>query len=474
MNVAAILALNGVYVLVGAALVHGFRGYASPREAVRLLGVSYMLGVGATVVACAILLALEVPFGGWTIGLVALGLCAFGALLPRFRRRQPPAGEPPAPEPIRFVGAAAAGFSLGYLALLLDLAPRLGMAEADAWTFWTPKAQAIWYYGRLHEPTFTSLPGATYPLFVPVMEAIDFTGMGEADAMAIHLQFVLLLGGFVWALSGLLRPYVPRAFLWPVILLMLIAPELNYRALTALADFPLDYFFALSAVCLGRWIETRQTWLLVLGASFLGVAMSVKREGQLLAVALVVGCLVASWRSRGWAYPRLLLAVGLAALTTVPWRVWWMSRGLTGEAPATSPSDWLDSLSRVWPSFELLVGRLLSWDLWYLVFPLAVAAAVLVVVLFPTRRATATLYLTTCVLVIASFTWVFVAEPELPTTVRGDQPAPRAMASLIFLSVAFLPLLLGLLGSGQARSSVAQLRREDEYSPARGAPAEPT
>jgi hypothetical protein len=99
---------------------------------------------------------------------------------------------------------------------------------------------------------------------------------------------------------------------------------------------------------------------------------------------------------------------------------------------------------------------------------------VLVVVLFPTRRATATLYLTTCVLVIASFTWVFVAEPELPTTVRGDQPAPRAMASLIFLSVAFLPLLLGLLGSGQARSSVAQLRREDEYSPARGAPAEPT
>ena len=202
MNAVAILAVNAGFALVGVALVHGLRGYRSVGDCGALLGFAYMLGVGVTVVTCSFLLIFGVPFGGWQICLVMIVLCSLGMSLPHVSGRRPPEQQHSAAEPIRFVGAAAAVLVAGYLALLVDLAPRLGMGEADAWTFWTPKAQAIWSYGNLHDQTFAALPGPTYPLFVPVLEAIGFHAMGAADTMVIHLQFALLLAGFVGRSQG--------------------------------------------------------------------------------------------------------------------------------------------------------------------------------------------------------------------------------------------------------------------------------
>ena len=53
-----------------------------------------------------------------------------------------------------------------------------GLYWFDAWSFWVPKAKAIYFFGGLDEEFFTELPGASYPLLVPVLDAAAFHAMG--------------------------------------------------------------------------------------------------------------------------------------------------------------------------------------------------------------------------------------------------------------------------------------------------------
>ena len=79
----------------------------------------------------------------------------------------------------------------------------LGPLRWDAWSFWVPKAKAIYFFGELDEQFFTELPGASYPPLVPVLDAAAFHVMGGPDVVTLHAQYWLLGVGFVWALAGL-------------------------------------------------------------------------------------------------------------------------------------------------------------------------------------------------------------------------------------------------------------------------------
>jgi hypothetical protein len=457
-NVVAILLLNVAFATAGLAVLYGLRRIESPLDALWEAGLALMIGLGASTLLVSLLLVVGAPFGAPLVAFV-LGAIVLGGLglraLPFAASSDAAAPDAPS-RGLRTAGLAVAAFTTGYIALLVYLSPQLGIWEPDAWTFWTPKALAIEHYGSLHEPTFTSLPGPTYPLVLPVLEAMDVLVMGGFDPLALHLQFSLLLVGFTGALLALLRSSVPTWLVWPVLALMVVAPEFNYRVLSPLADYPLDYFFALAGVCLALWLERRRPAHLVIAGVFLATAMSLKREGLLLAGALVVGAGVASLRDFRRAWPPLALTAAAAFATTLPWRAWWMSHDLTGEAPATGPAEWVDSASRVWPSFELLAGRLYSWDTWLLLGPVVLGAAVAAIALARGRDA-GVLYVVTLAVGLAAFTWIFVAVPDLPTSPRGEQPAPRAMASLAFLSIALAPLLLARLWAPVRRAPRTRL-----------------
>jgi hypothetical protein len=299
------------------------------------------------------------------------------------------------------------------------------------------------------------------------MEASAIHAMGGFDALAIHLQWAFLGVGFLGAVSGLLRPRVPLVAVSATLLLLVVAPEFNYRALGPLADFPLDYYFALAALATALWIEAGDRRYLAGAGVSVAVAMGVKREGLLLALALLLAALLATAATRRRSWPPLVGVFGLAAATTIPWRVWWNTHGLTGEAPASRAAELARDVDRILPSLWLLLGRL-SWQQWLVLVVVPVAAAVTLVATGGPRRS-AVLYLATMALGLAAFTWVFWAVPELPTDPDGESPAPRAMASLALLSAAFAPLLLAQL-AGLYRP-VAEERSPPASGPALEQPA---
>ena len=84
-----------------------------------------------------------------------------------------------------------------------------GLYWWDAWSFWVPKAKAIYGLGKLDVEFFTTLPGSSYPPLVPVLDAAAFHAMGSADVVTLHVQYWLFGVGFVWALAGILAERVP-------------------------------------------------------------------------------------------------------------------------------------------------------------------------------------------------------------------------------------------------------------------------
>ena len=155
-----------------------------------------------------------------------------------------------------------------------------GLYEFDGWSFWVPKAKAIYYFGGLDEGFFTSLPGAAYPPLVPTLDAAAFHAMGSADVVTLHVQYWLFGVGFVWALAGLLAERVRR-----VDPLAVHAPaSARAAARPATADHRGRHVprHPLRARRGARplWILDRQRWRLVVATTLLCGMVLTKREGS--------------------------------------------------------------------------------------------------------------------------------------------------------------------------------------------------
>jgi hypothetical protein len=446
MTVRALLGLavaNGVILATGALLLWGMRGLRSWVELARLAGLAYMIGVVALGIALSIELVLGVPFRSATIALTCLAIAIVGLLLGRHlgRGRLPLRGG--GSDGIGLVAAAYGALVVVYAEALFRAGRLAALSNYDGWAFWVPKAQAIYYLDRLDERFFRDLPNPTYPPLLPSLEAAAFHAMGSADVVTLHLQFWFFLTGFVAAVAGLLAPRVHAALLWPVLLLVLVAPRVVARALEPQADFFLDYLFALAALLVALWLVERQAWLLWAASLFLAGAMLTKREGQLLAACVVVGALAASWSTRRTAWPRIVLAGGCAFALALPWRIWFTTRDLSGELPESGFLGLFEHLDRPWPAVQSVVRILVDFDLWLLVLPLAAIAVVLAFAggarVLPTYAALV------YGLSTAGFVWVLwsFTELELPFVQdEGVNPIVRLCNSLVVLSAGLVPLLL--------------------------------
>ena len=438
------LAVANVVVLgTGSCLLWGVRGLRSWAELARLSGLAYMIGVAALGVTLSIELVFGVPFRLTTIVLTCLALALGGLVLGRVLGRERPLFRAGGSHGLGLVAASYGAIVVVYVEAMFRAGRLAPLSNFDGWAFWVPKAEAIYTFGGLDEQFFTELANPTYPPLVPALEAAAFHAMGSADVVTLHVQFWFFLTGFVAAVAGVLAPRVRAALLWPLVLLVLVAPRVVARALEPQADFLLDYLFALAGVLVALWLVERRGWQLAVASLFLAGAMLTKREGQLLAACIVIAGLAASWHMRRFAWPRIALAGGCAFALSVPWRIWFSSRELTGELPESGFLGLFDQLDRPWPAVQSVVPALLDYELWLVVIPLAAVAIALS--LMGGARVLPTYAGLVYALAVAGFVWVLWAftEIELPFVQdEGVNPIVRLCGSLVVLSAGLVPLLL--------------------------------
>lgn len=432
--------LNLLVLLSGAGLLWGIRGWESWVEFGRLTGLAYLVGVACVGVVWSLLLILGMPFSSLLVVSVPVAVGLIGLVGGRLRRR---------PRPV--IGSVRAERSLLLTALGIATAgvllegffrsARLSSLQAwDAWSFWIPKAEALYIFGRLDEYFFTGLPGASYPPLVPVLDAAAFHLMGSADVVTLHVQYWFFGVGFVWALAGLLSERVPGWMLWPFVLLLLVAPRVGGRLSIPEADLLLDYFFVIASVLVVFWIMERASWQLVLATILLCGMVLTKREGLLLGTLLLAAALLASARQWRTTWPALGAAAAVVVAVAVPWRIWYIAHDISGEGPAEGFVPW-DNIEWLWPSVRRALE--VQWDTgyWNLIVPLAVGALILaalarvgvLVVFFGSLLSLVTLGGIWA-------TWAF-SKPWI-TGELGGNFIIRFMGSAALLCVAATPLLL--------------------------------
>ena len=437
---AGLAALNLLFLLSGTSLLWLVRGWSTWLEVARLAGLAYVMGLVVTCSVWTLLLIVGVPFGLFLV-LVVPAVTAAGSAFVAWRRGRPrPRATVRAGRSlyVAAVGVAAVGLLLEAFFRSSRLA---GLYEWDAWSFWIPKAQAIYLLGELDPWFFTTLPGSSYPPLVPVLDAAAFQLMGSADVVTLHVQYWLLGVGFVWALAGLLAERVPAWILWPFVLLVLVAPRFGPRFQVTEADLLLQYQFVLAALLVAVWLLDRQRWRLVVATGLMCGMVLTKREGLLLAAVLVGAALLTSARSGRSVWRALGVSAVVVALVAVPWRIWYIARGVAAETPTGGGLDPTENAARLWPSLRLAMDVLFSSDYWSVIVPVAIGALILAAVV---RAYTLTVFFgALLVLVTLGGGWITWAVPDLPITQElGGNPIVRFMGAAALLSAAASPVLL--------------------------------
>ena len=360
-----------------------------------MLGVAYMAGVACVGVAATFGLIAGLALERWQV----IGFVAIAAAIGLAR---PGRGEFTRPLPrgpvSTWLGRGIALVVAGYLAVLFVRSLVRPLNEWDDWAMWTMKARAIVLRDGLDPAVFAGEAYAQlnlqYPLLLPALEAIGFRFMGAIDGQVIHVQFWLLLAGFLLAASELLRDRVPLVLLAPLILLLAAAPALGNQSVVALADAPLAFFVALAAVSGWRYVEAGDARFAALLAVFGTAAVTTKIEGLAFVAALFLVLVVFALRARRRSRP--LLGAGAVVLAAiVPWWAWSAAHDVPEPIASVRAANLLepayvaahaDDAAR---AAIALASESLDPRSWLVVVPLGIAIALLASRDGATRRAAA-------------------------------------------------------------------------------------
>ena len=346
----------------------------------------------------------------------------------------------------------AAGVALtGLMLEALFRAARLQSLQAyDAWAFWVPKAKAIYFFGGLDEQVFTTAAGPTYPPLVPILDASAFHAMGGADTVTLHVQFWFLVTGAVAAVAGVLHRHVPAWLLWPSVVLVLALPRFGEHLFVPQADVLVDLFFVVAALLLVLWLRDGQTWRLAAATLLLAGATLTKREGLLFAAAALGVALGASYGRRRAAWPPLVAAAVAVVALAVPWRLWYRSQGIGGEAPTAAGLG--GSLDRALDSLRLSADVLFDATLWSVV-PVVALVALAAALVWGDRRLAAFLGSLLAVVFVGG-AWVTYSYVDVPITAEESvNPIVRYTGAIVLLAAVSTPLLLASAWSETRRRS---------------------
>jgi hypothetical protein len=286
---------------------------------------------------------------------------------------------------------------------------------------------------------FTTFPGPTYPPLVPILDAASFHAMGGADTTTLHLQYWFIVVGAVVAIAGALYRHVPAWLLWPPLLLVLTVPRVASGLLMPQADVLVDVLFVVGALLLALWLRDGRGWRLAAAAVLFAGAGLTKREGLFFVAAALVVALVASVGRRRAAWPQLVAVVVLVALAALPWRLWYRSHGLGGEAPADAGIG--GSVDRIVDSLRLSADVFFDTTLWSVV-PLVSLIAVGAALVWGDRRLAGFLG-ALLGLVFVGGAWVTYAYRDIPITASESvNPIVRYTGAVVLLAAVSIPLLL--------------------------------
>jgi hypothetical protein len=408
------------------------------------LGLALATGWATLGVICSLAVAAGLSLQIWQVTLFAAATAAAGAL---FARRLPAATPPVAPElPGRLPRAVAVvGASVLAVALVAGLARALTATadtEWDSWAFWTPKTLTLYYEGSA--AGFADLPSAEYPPLAPALDAVALRFAGDADPSLLVLQRYLVLAAALLGVGALLRRTVPAALVWPPLAMLALAPAVVRYFDSVLADPAVATMSALAGVAGALWLLERRPGPAMLAAVCAAAATLVKTDGLLLAYLLVVFLALGG----GFRRPReLALLAATPGAVLVPWKLWLarhdapLSSGDYDFGRVFDPGYLADRLDRLWFALREMAAIAFSVELWLLVLPLAIAAAVLAA---PRRPALAALTLGWPVAGFLGLAGVYWISP-LPVEWYVDTSARRILLSVIVISASLLPLSLGQL-----------------------------
>jgi len=423
---------NAAFFAAGAGLVRlfGWRLRTHP-------GLAYMSGVASVGVLSTLMLMAGLALRWWQV----LILCALLASLGLVNRERP---EPAGGKTDRRLAVPLGGLLGGYLVVLFAQCLFQPLNSWDAWAKWTMKARAIVLLGGLDTSVFANHAYQPlvldYPMLIPGLEAMDFRFMGRLDTMVIHVQFWLLLVGFLVAAYELLHDRVPQSLLWPSLLLVGTAPALAENLTSAYGDAPVAFFFALAAIAAWRYLvtgERRSLWFMGLIA---GAAVATKPEGSPFVLGLFLLLIVFSLARRRPLVP-LIWPAAWCLVSIVPWRIWISDHGIRSSTPigkGLDPGYLVDRFDRVWPSVRTIVEKSFDGD-WLAIVPIALVAGL---ALLAWRRSWSAPVFVGGLLAIVflSLLWAYwVQRPGLHYLLSTS--ASRTVTSLVVVAGIFIPII---------------------------------
>ena len=365
------LLLANVCFLAAGSGVTGLAGWwQGGRGLARSLGVCYLAGVATYGMVAQLLFVLGASLAWWEVvavcALFALG--SIGAL-----RRTPVKGRPLG---LPWWVVAAAATMLALLAVDLWFQP---LWAYDSWTFWTPKAHALYALNGLDASWFGAhdLLNRDYPLLLPAIEAATFRFSGF-ETRFLDIQSLFFLTAFLAAVVEVcIRLSGRRTALAAVALSIVFAPAVADQLAAAEADIPVAVLFAAGGLCAAVWLEERRRGALVLAGILAGGAAATKIEGTVFLVALFLILIIVRPRSAG-----ITAAVGVGALAAglVPWKVWLTIHHVPEQVTVhrlVSPSLLGGHVGRVPYAAGYMAWRIFDPRAWLLLVPVCLAVAYL-------------------------------------------------------------------------------------------------
>jgi hypothetical protein len=429
---AAFLALfNGLLLAAGLG-VTGVLGWWRGTAFLRVIGVSYLAGVSSFGVVAQLLYVAGASMATWEVVAICAVL-ALGAFATRGGRPLPR----PAATRWRWAGVMVA-VMLALLVVDLWFQP---LWAYDSWTFWTPKAHALWALGLdPHWFTQASLTSPDYPILLPAVEAAGFHFTGYEQSL-LDLQSLLFFAAFLRAVYEVAHEHADQAVLWAVLAMLAVAPSVSDQLAAAEADVPVAVLFATAGLCGARWLLTREPRALLLAAVLAAGTAATKVEGTAFVVALFLVLAVAGWRGRPLdAGAPVAAGLGALAAGILPWRLWLAAHHVHNQASAariTGAGFLARHAARVPEAAAYMLWKMLDPRAWLLVVPLFLALWALAA-----RRGGRIVLFTgaTAVLAFASLVFAYWST-RLGLHYQLTTSARRVVTGVVFFCAATTPLL---------------------------------
>jgi hypothetical protein len=447
------IALNLVFAAAGSSVIWASRGIRDARDLIEIAAPALLIGA-----ACVGLLATFRVYSGGDLsriavlalaGLVSFAAVTFGAL--RRRTARVPL-VPWHPRPRARLSSAAwllAPTAGVFAVLLLAVAGVQAPTNQNGSPVWITRAAAITFADGHAQIALDHAAGhTTEPLFVPALQAMDFTFARSVDPATIGLEYWTLYVAFLLTVFLLLRRFAPAWLVCLALVLSVFAPEVGTSITSAQSDLPFAIFFASAGLFLAVWITMRATWLLVAFAATLSAAVAATTYGQLLAVCLAGGGALAviGDASRRWLRP--IAAASAALISATPFFVWAHHHDLGGSVVPLLPTGSDTTVDSAWEGMTTAARVVFSYHVSLLAVPVALTAAAALLVLRSPTRAVPKLVLGTTVFVGIGVAMTVISSPQIVTS------APAVGAAVALFSIAVTPLLLApLLSSAEGDAS---------------------